>query len=69
MISSRRIRQIVKEEISKRDVENIVSNRISSSYDSREFEKAVKKVSAEVIEDLFKTLYMRSSSWKGGVTR
>ena len=30
---------------------------------------AVKEISAEVIEDLFRTLWNRSSTWKGGVTR
>jgi hypothetical protein len=69
MISDKRISQIINEEISKTEVESIVSNRISSAYDSRDFKKAVKEISAEVIEDLFKTLWNRSNSWKGGITR
>ena len=69
MVSDKRISQIINEEISKTEVESIVSNRISSAYDSRDFKKAVKEISAEVIEDLFKTLWNRSNSWKGGITR
>lgn len=69
MVSDNRISQIINEEISKTEVESIVSNRISSAYKSNEFKKAVKEISAEVIEDLFRTLWNRSSSWKGGVTR
>lgn len=69
MVSDKRISQIINEEISKTEVESIVSNRISSAYNSREFKKAVKEISAEVIEDLFRTLWNRSSTWKGGVTR
>ena len=69
MVSDKRISQIINEEISKTEVESIVSNRLSSAYDSRDFKKAVREISAEVIEDLFKTLWNRSSSWKGGVTR
>lgn len=69
MISDKRISQIINEEISKTEVESIVSNRISSAYDSRDFKKAVREISAEVIEDLFKTLWNRSSTWKGGITR
>ena len=69
MISESRISQIINEEINKTEVESIVSNRISSAYNSREFKKAVKEISAEVIEDLFRTLWNRSSTWKGGVTR
>ena len=69
MISEDRIRQIINEEINKTEVESIVSNRISSAYNSRDFKKAVKEITAEVIEDLFKTLWNRSSAWKGGITR
>jgi hypothetical protein len=69
MISESRIREIINEEISKTEVESIVSNRLSSSYNSRDFKKAVKDITADVIEDLFRTLWNRSSTWKGGVTR
>jgi len=69
MISDSRIREIINEEISKTEVESIVSNRLSSAYNSRDFKKAVKDITADVIEDLFRTLWNRSSTWKGGVTR
>ena len=69
MVSDNRISQIINEEISKTEVESIVSNRLSSSYNSRDFKKAVKEISAEVLEDLFRTLWNRSSTWKGGITR
>lgn len=69
MISDKRIKEIINEEISKTEVESIVSNRISSAYGSRDFKKVVKEISAEVIEDLFRTLWNRSSTWRGGITR
>ena len=69
MISDKRIDKIISEEINRTDVESIVSRRISSSYDSRDFKKAVKDITADVIEDLFRTLWNRSSAWRGGVTR
>lgn len=69
MISENRIKEIINEEISKTEVESIVSNRLSSAYNSRDFKKAVKEITADVIEDLFRTLWNRSSTWRGGVTR
>ncbi len=69
MVSDKRIREIINEEINKTEVESIVSNRISSAYNTRDFKRAVKEVTAEVIEDLFRTLWNRSSTWKGGITR
>ncbi len=55
----------INEELTKSDVRSIMS----SEYKSADFKKAVKEISAEVIEDLFRTLWNRSSTWKGGVTR
>lgn len=69
MISENRIDKIISEEINKADVENIVSRKINSEYSSRDFDKAVRKVVTDTIEDLFKTLWNRSSSWKGGLRR
>ena len=59
----------INEELTKSEVESIVSNRLSSAYDTREFKKAVKEITAQVIEDLYRTLWNRSSTWKGGVTK
>lgn len=69
MVSENRIDKIISEEINKADVENIVSRKINSEYNSRDFDKAVRKVVTDTIEDLFKTLWNRSSSWKGGLRR
>ena len=69
MINESRLDRIISEEISKTDVERTVASRLSSSYDSKEFEKAVRKIVVDAIEDLYRTLFNRSSSWKGGVTK
>lgn len=69
MITSARINEILNEEITKSEVESIASREVSSSYNSKEFERAVKKVTADAIENLFRTLWNRSSSWKGGISR
>jgi hypothetical protein len=69
MLNESRLDQIISEEISKTDVERTVASRLSSSYDSKEFEKAVRKIVVDAIEDLYRTLFNRSSSWKGGVTK
>ena len=69
MINESRLDRIISEEISKTDVERTVASRLSSSYDSKEFEKAVRKIVVDAIEDLYRTLFNRSSSWKGGVAK
>ena len=69
IISENRIDQIISEEISKADVNNAIANKLASSYDSMEFKKAVKEIVADAIEDLYRTLFNRSSSWRGGVVK
>ena len=69
MISEKRLNQIITEEINKTDVENIVSRKINSTLDSRDFKKAVKDIVADVLEELYRTLWNRSSMWRGGITR
>ena len=69
MLNESRIDQIISEEISKTDVERTVANKLASSYDSREFKRAVREVVADALEDLYRTLYNRSSSWRGGVVK
>ena len=69
MISDKRIKEIIKEEINKSDVEAIVSRKISSSYESREFQKVIRNIIADTMEDLYRTLWNRSSSWKGGLKK
>ena len=69
MISEKRLSQIITEEINKTDVENIVSRKINSTLDSRDFKKTVKDIVADVLEELYRTLWNRSSMWRGGITR
>lgn len=64
---TRVLRKNIQEEINRNDVENIVSDRISSKMRSNDFEKRIKEIVANSIEDLYKTLYYRSNSWKSGV--
>jgi hypothetical protein len=60
-------RQVMNEELSRNDVENIVSNRVSSKLDSSDFQKKIKSIVADTLEELYKTLYNRSSTWKSSI--
>ena len=68
-LDSSMLMQLVTEELTRSDVDSAISRKLSSSYDSSDFKSAVRKVAADVIEDLYKTLWNRSSTWKNGVTR
>jgi hypothetical protein len=69
MINESRLDRIISEEINKTDVNNAIASKLSSSYESKEFKKAVRAIVADAIEDLYRVLWNRSSSWKGGVAK
>lgn len=68
-LNENRLRQILAEELTKSDVTSIVNSKIDSALSSREFKKAVKELSAEVMNELFKILWQRNSIWKSSVQR
>ena len=67
MDTNERIYQILTEELSKPEIQSMISSKIDSSMDSREFKKRVKELSAEVVSDLFRILWQRNSFWKNSV--
>ena len=62
-------KRVIMEEITKTDIENIVSKKLGGVYSGRDFEKAVRKIAADVLSDLYRTLWNRSSSWRGGILK
>lgn len=57
------------EDITKQEVDKLISSKLSSFKDSSDFKKMVRDITADAIEDLYKTLFYRSSSWKSGVRK
>lgn len=69
VLNDDRVCQIIREELTKSDVTSIINSKISSTLSSREFKQKVKELSADVVKELFKILYMRDSMWKSSVQR
>lgn len=63
------LHRILVEELTKSDVTSIINSRINSTLSSREFKQKVKELSADVLNELFKTLWQRNSVWKNTVQR
>lgn len=68
-MDDKKIRRIIKEEITKTEVTNLVMSKISEKLDSSAFEKKIKKMVADVVSNVFKILWQRDSSWKNAVSR
>lgn len=69
MITDKRIRQIIQEELTKSEVNSMISQKLSSERDSKDFEKRVKEIAADAISNFCKALFYRESMWKSDVKR
>jgi hypothetical protein len=63
------LQRIIKEELTKSDVNSMISSKINSAISSREFKQKVKELSSDVINELFKLLWQRNNIWKSSVSR
>jgi hypothetical protein len=63
------LQRIIKEELTKSDVNSMISSKINSTLSSREFKQKVKELSSDVINELFKLLWQRNNIWKSSVSR
>ena len=68
-INEKRLQQIISEELSKSDVNSMISSKINSTLSSRDFKQKVKELSSDVVSELFKILWQRNSFWKSTVSR
>ena len=66
-MTEKRIHQIIKEELSKAEVNSMISSKISSEMNSSDFKKAVKKMAAEVLKNWTKILWQRQSFWANSI--
>ena len=52
------------EDITRSDITSAIDSKISSS----DFKKKVKEICAEVLADMYKSMWQKKSFWKGDVT-
>lgn len=59
--------RLIKEELSKSEVSSMIASKLDTSINSNDFKKKVKDIAADILENLFKVLYMRTNSWKSAI--
>ena len=56
--------RLIHEEVSKSDINSLITSKLEQNLDSREFKKKVKEIAAEIVSNLFRTLWQQNSMWK-----
>lgn len=67
MIDEEKIRILVKEELTKAEVNSLINNKVHSILQSNEFKRKVKAITADVLEDLYRTMYQKKAFWQSSV--
>ena len=63
------LKKLIVEELTRADVQNMISGDRSSMINSREFKEKVKEVSAKVLEELYKILWTRRNFWSDAIKK
>lgn len=63
------LQRIISEELTKSEVNSMISSKINSTLSSREFKQKVKELSSDVVNELFKLLWQRNNIWKSSVSK
>lgn len=53
------LRQVINEELSKKEVEDIVSNELDRKFKSRDFERLINSITADAMSEFFDRLWMK----------
>lgn len=67
MIDEEKIRILVEKELTKTDVNSLINSKVESILQSNEFKRKVKSITADVLEDLYRTMYQRKSFWQSSI--
>ena len=61
------IRELVLEELSKSEVRSMINSKLESFVKEREFKKAVREITADVIEEFFREMWRKNGFWKNQI--
>lgn len=67
MIDEEKIRSLVNEELTKAEVNSLINNKVDSILQSNKFKRKVKAITADVLEDLYRTMYQKKAFWQSSV--
>lgn len=61
------LKQIIREELTRQDVNSVINNKLDSYIKKSDFEKEVKRIVSDVMEKFFRMMYNKRGFWKNEV--
>ncbi len=63
-VSDKEIRQMIKEELSKQEVKNLIDSKLSEYVSNNEFKKKIRSMAVDVLDDFFREMWRKNGFWK-----
>lgn len=63
------LKRIITEELTRADVNGMISGNQNNIINSKEFKDKVKEISAKVIEELYKIMWTRKNFWSDAIKK
>ena len=60
---------MLREEMTKREITDLVVSKVTQNMQSADFEKKVKEIASKVVEELFKILWIKRAFWKNDIKK
>lgn len=60
---------LMNEEMTKTEISSLVMSKLSDFVNDKRLEKRIKEITANIIDELFKTLWQKKTFWKNDVKR
>ena len=61
---NKKINRYLIEEITKSEINSMIASKLNSNLESSDFKKKVKEITADIVSNLFKTLWQQNNIWK-----
>ena len=62
-----KLTKLIREELTKQEVNNIISDKLSSYLKKNEIEREIKNIVTDVMEKFFRLMYNKRGFWKNDI--
>ena len=66
-ITESQIRRIIREELTKQEVRNMIDSQLSSYSNGRDLKKAIRNVAVDIIDEFFHEMWRKNGFWKSSL--
>lgn len=67
MLDNKRIDEIIREELTRAEVNSMIDSKLTSYQKDKELRREIRSIAADVLEDFFHELWRKNGFWKAPI--